>query len=58
MPSKFHDNGGGGVIGRPFLKQVLVIDITIEEDEIKREDQVTQDLMQAWEVLVNQHIQK
>ena len=46
------------VMGRPFRPRMQVTNSDGEEEEITREDQLTRDLVAAWEVSVNQFVQK
>ena len=43
-------------MGQPFNQQTVTTDSDIEEEEVTREDQLLQDLLQVWEVLVDEYI--
>lgn len=43
-------------MGRPFDQQIVIIDSDIEEEEVTREDQLTWDLVQVWDIVVDEHI--
>ena len=45
-------------MGRPFIPCIQIINSNREEEEITREDQLTHDLVTAWEVAVEQYVQR
>lgn len=45
-------------MGRGFIEQTLVTDSDPEDNKIMREDQVTQDLIQSWEVAVDKYVER
>lgn len=46
-------------MGRPFDQNILVTDSDIEDNtEVTREDQLTQDLIHAWDVSVDRYVQQ
>ena len=45
-------------MGRTFVPLIQVTNSDGEEEEITRDDQLTRDLVTAWEVVVNQYIQR
>ena len=45
-------------MGKPFLPHIQVTNSEREEEEITRDDQLTHDLVTAWEVVVEQYIQR
>ena len=47
-----------GVMGRPFIPLIQVTNSDGEEEEITKEDQLTHDLVMAWEVVVDQYVQR
>ena len=45
-------------MGRPFVPLIEITNSNEEEEEITREDQLTHDLVMAWEVAVDQYVQR
>lgn len=45
-------------MGRPFLPRIQVTNSDGEEEKITREDQLTRDLVTAWEGAVDQYVQR
>ena len=45
-------------MGRPFTPCIQIVNSDGEEEEITRKDQLTRDLVTAWEVAVEQYVQR
>ena len=45
-------------MGRPFEQKTVINDSGVEEEEVTREDQLTQDLVQAWEVTMDKYLRR
>lgn len=45
-------------MSRTFDQQTVITDSDIEEEEVTREDQLTQDLALAWEVAIDEYVQQ
>ena len=45
-------------MGRPFIPCIQITNSDREEEEITREDQLTRDLVTAWDVAIDQYVQR